>query len=61
MTTMTGVFVPLRAYTGTLRYFAIQRALPQGFFPAARLSIFVQAVSLGALIGVVFGILVAVH
>ncbi|KAI9441765.1 hypothetical protein H4582DRAFT_1810371, partial [Lactarius indigo] len=35
---------------GTLRYFAVQRALPQGFFPAARLSVFVQAVSLAALI-----------
>ncbi|KAI9449575.1 hypothetical protein BJY52DRAFT_1419936, partial [Lactarius psammicola] len=46
---------------GTLRYFAVQRALPQGFFPAARLSVFVQAVSLAGLIGVVFGILVAVH
>ncbi|KAN0137782.1 DUF202 domain containing protein [Lactarius tabidus] len=46
---------------GTLRYFAIQRALPRGLFPAARLSIFVQAVALAALIGVVFGILVVVH
>ncbi|KAH9044124.1 hypothetical protein EDB84DRAFT_1470875 [Lactarius hengduanensis] len=46
---------------GTQRYFAVQRALPQGFFPAARLSVFVQAVSLTALIGVVFGILIAVH
>ena len=58
---MTWVIVLPRIHTGTLRYFAIQRALPQGFFPAARVSIFVQAVSLGALIGVVFGILVAVH
>lgn len=47
--------------TGTSRYFAIQRALPQGFFPAARLSVFIQAVALAVLIGVVFGILVAVH
>jgi len=46
---------------GTMRYFAIQRALPQGSFPAARLSIFVQAVALAVLTGVVFGILVAVH
>jgi len=46
---------------GTLRYFAIQRSLPQGVFPAARLSVFVQAVSLAVLIAVVFGILVAVH
>ncbi|KAI0291789.1 hypothetical protein B0F90DRAFT_1647952, partial [Multifurca ochricompacta] len=43
---------------GTLRYFTIQRALPQGLFPAARLSVFVQAVALAALVGVVFGILV---
>ncbi|KAI0248318.1 hypothetical protein BJV78DRAFT_1284923 [Lactifluus subvellereus] len=46
---------------GTLRYFAIQRALPQGLFPAARLSVFLQAVSLAALVGIVFGILVAVR
>ncbi|KAH9022459.1 hypothetical protein EDB84DRAFT_1510570 [Lactarius hengduanensis] len=38
---------------GTQRYLLSQRALPQGFFPAARLSVFVQAV--------VFGILIAVH
>ena len=58
---MTWELVLPRTYTGTLRYFAIQRALPLGLFPAARLSIFFQGVSLAALIGVVFGILVAVH
>lgn len=46
---------------GTYRYFLIQRALPQGFFPAARLSVFLQAVSLATLVGIVFGILVAVR
>ncbi|KAH9953986.1 hypothetical protein BC827DRAFT_1144922 [Russula dissimulans] len=46
---------------GTVRYFTIQRALPQGLFPAARLSIFLQAVSLATVVGIVFGILVAVH
>ncbi|KAI0262430.1 hypothetical protein BC834DRAFT_828832 [Gloeopeniophorella convolvens] len=46
---------------GTFRYFAIQRALPQGLFPAARVSVLVQAVSLAVLVGVVFGVLVAVH
>ncbi|KAI0299596.1 hypothetical protein BC826DRAFT_896186, partial [Russula brevipes] len=45
---------------GTLRYFSIQHALPQGLFPAARFSVFLQALSLAVLIGVVFGILVAV-
>lgn len=47
--------------TGAHRYFLIQRALPQGFFPAARLSVFLQAVSLATLVGIVFGILVAVR
>jgi len=46
---------------GTVRFFTIQRALPKGLFPAARLSIFLQAVSLATLVGIVFGILVAVH
>ena len=46
---------------GTRRYFLIQRALPLGFFPAARLSVFVQAVSLATLVAIVFGILVAVR
>ena len=46
---------------GTRRYFLVQRALPQGLFPAARLSIFLQAVSLATLVGIVFGILVAVR
>jgi hypothetical protein len=46
---------------GTHRYFMVQRSLPQGFFPAARLSVFLQAVSLGTLVGIVFGILVAVR
>jgi len=46
---------------GTVRYFTIQRALPQGLFPAARLSIFLQAVSLATVVGIVFGILVAVR
>lgn len=46
---------------GTYRYFLIQRLLPQGVFPAARLSVFLQAVSLAALVGIVFGILVAVR
>jgi hypothetical protein len=50
-------FAPL----GTYRYFLIQRLLPQGVFPAARFSVFLQAVSLAALIGIVFGILVAVR
>ncbi|KAF8495797.1 hypothetical protein F5888DRAFT_1615505 [Russula emetica] len=45
--------------TGTHRYFLIQRALPQGIFPAARLSVFLQAVSLATIVGIVFGILVA--
>jgi len=47
--------------TGTRRYFIIQRALPRGFFPAARLSVFLQAVSLATLVGIVFGIIVAVR
>ncbi|KAI0275957.1 hypothetical protein BGY98DRAFT_920005 [Russula aff. rugulosa BPL654] len=46
---------------GTYRYFLIQRLLPQGVFPAARFSVFLQAVSLAALTGIVFGILVAVR
>jgi hypothetical protein len=46
---------------GTQRYFIIQRALPQGYFPAARISIFLQAASLAILTAVVFGILVALH
>jgi hypothetical protein len=46
---------------GTRRYFIIQRALPQGVFPAARLSVFMQAASLATLVGIVFGILVAVR
>jgi hypothetical protein len=46
---------------GTQRYFMIQRALPLGLFPAARLSVFLQGISLATLIGVVFGVLVAVH
>jgi hypothetical protein len=52
---------PPSSLPGTLRYFAVQRALPQGLFPAARLSVFLQATFLTALVGVVFGILVAVH
>jgi len=47
--------------TGTLRYFAVQRALPKGLFPAARVSVFLQAISLGVLVCIVFGILVAVR
>ncbi len=39
----------------------IQRALPQGLFPAARLSVFLQGISLATLVGIVFGVLVAVH
>ncbi|KAF8471003.1 hypothetical protein DFH94DRAFT_795658 [Russula ochroleuca] len=46
---------------GTQRYFLIQRALPQGLFPAARLSVFLQAVTLATIVGIVFGILVAVR
>jgi hypothetical protein len=46
---------------GTIRYFAVQRALPLGLFPAARLSVFLHGVSLAALVGIVFGILLAVH
>jgi len=46
---------------GTQRYFMIQRALPQGLFPAARLSVFLQGISLATLVGIVFGVLVAVH
>ncbi|KAH9968343.1 hypothetical protein BGW80DRAFT_1158181, partial [Lactifluus volemus] len=45
---------------GTIRYFAVQRALPQGLFPAARLSVLLHGVTLAALVGIVFGILLAV-
>ncbi len=46
---------------GTRRYFLIQRALPQGVFPAARLSVFLQAACLATLVGIVFVLLVAVR
>ena len=48
-------------WPGAQRYFIIQRALPLGLFPAARISVFLQAASLTVLIGIVFGILVAVR
>ncbi|KAI0039005.1 hypothetical protein FA95DRAFT_1567397 [Auriscalpium vulgare] len=46
---------------GTTRYFTIQNALPQGHFPAARVTVFVHALVLAALVGAVFGIVVAIR
>jgi len=44
-----------------VRYFSVQRALPQGLFPAARLSVFLHAMFLAVFVAVVFGVLVAVR
>ncbi|KAG0704797.1 hypothetical protein DFH29DRAFT_331877 [Suillus ampliporus] len=44
---------------GLVRYFMTQAALVRGFFPVARNSITIVAFSLGAVVGIVFGVLVA--
>ncbi|KAG1743230.1 uncharacterized protein EDB91DRAFT_236106 [Suillus paluster] len=44
---------------GLVRYFMTQAALVRGFFPVARNSVTVVAFSLGAIVGIVFGVLVA--
>lgn len=46
---------------GTQRYFTVQRALPKGLFPAARITVFLHAVSLATLVGIIFGVIVTVH
>ncbi|KAG1885190.1 hypothetical protein F4604DRAFT_1878588 [Suillus subluteus] len=44
---------------GLVRYFMTQAALLQGFFPVARNSIAAVAFALGAIVSIVFGVLVA--
>lgn len=44
---------------GLVRYFMTQAALVRGFFPVARNSIAALAFALGAVVGIVFGVLVA--
>ncbi|KAG1879237.1 hypothetical protein F4604DRAFT_1753803 [Suillus subluteus] len=44
---------------GLVRYFMTQAALLRGFFPVARNSIAAVAFALGAIVGIVFGVLVA--
>lgn len=44
---------------GLVRYFMTQAALVRGFFPVARNSIAVVALALGAVVSIVFGVLVA--
>ncbi|KAG1763043.1 hypothetical protein EDD22DRAFT_529622 [Suillus occidentalis] len=44
---------------GLVRYFMTQAALIRGFFPVARNSIAVVALALGAVVSIVFGVLVA--
>lgn len=44
---------------GLVRYFMTQAALIRGFFPVARNSIAALAFALGAVVGIVFGVLVA--
>ncbi|KAG1749360.1 hypothetical protein EDB19DRAFT_1682239 [Suillus lakei] len=44
---------------GLVRYFMTQAALLRGFFPVARNSIAAVAFALGAVVGIVFGVLVA--
>lgn len=44
---------------GLVRYFMTQAALLRGFFPVARNSIAAIAFALGAVVGIVFGVLVA--
>lgn len=53
---LLGLFI--LAY-GLVRYFMTQAALVRGFFPAARNSIVVVAFALGAVVVIVFGVLVA--
>ncbi|EIM86012.1 uncharacterized protein STEHIDRAFT_58127 [Stereum hirsutum FP-91666 SS1] len=48
-------------FIGTTRYFRVQNALTQGYFPAARISIVLNAVLLCALIIVVFAIILQVR
>ncbi|KAG2101539.1 hypothetical protein BD769DRAFT_187255 [Suillus cothurnatus] len=43
---------------GLVRYFMTQAALLRGFFPVARNSIAAMAFALGAVVGIVFGVLV---
>ncbi|KAG1821354.1 hypothetical protein EV424DRAFT_1307896, partial [Suillus variegatus] len=58
---LLGLFILIygESYNCLVRYFMTQAALVRGFFPVARNSIAALAFALGAVVGIVFGVLVA--
>lgn len=56
--TSTIILCILLRIIGVVRYFMTQAALVRGFFPVARNSLAAVAFILGAMIGIVFGVLV---